>query len=258
MNIYNQEIVQLLLFKALKVSIILIVGLFGLTFINRFIMRALTTYGTPHIRMLINKTIWYGGIILLGITILNELGFQLSALLGAAGVFGVAIAFASQTSMSNVISGIFLLSENFLAIGDSISCGSVQGKIESIDLFSIKVRTTDGKLVRIPNERLIKDTLVNETYYPLRRVEIALAAPGGASLDELLRTIDEAIEQNQYVAKDPKHMVVLHSLSTDASHIIIQVWTPHTDLKIMKNTLIKTLKKLCEEHSIKTLYVMSK
>ena len=258
MNIYNQEIFYLLLFKTLKISIILSFGLLALTLINRLIMRTIKEYGTPHIRMLINKIIWYSGIILLGITILNELGFQLSALLGAAGVFGVAIAFASQTSMSNVISGIFLLSENFLAIGDSISCGSVQGVVASIDLFSIKVRTTDGKLVRVPNERLIKDTLVNETYYPLRRVEIALAVPGAESLDELLRTIDEAIEQNRYVVKDPKHMVILHSLSTDATHIILQVWTQHINLKAMKNTLIKALKKSCEANAIKTLYVMSK
>lgn len=258
MNIYNQEIIHLLLFKVFKISIILVFGLFGLSFINRLITGAIESYGTPHVRMLINKIIWYSGIMLLGITILNELGFQLSALLGAAGVFGVAIAFASQTSMSNVISGIFLLSENFLAIGDSISCGSVKGTVASIDLFSIKVRTTDGKLVRIPNERLIKDTLVNETYYPMRRVEIAMAVPGTTSVDELLHTIDQAIEQNQYVAKDPKHTVVVQSLSTDASHIIIQVWTPHAQLKIMKNTLIKTLKKLCESHNIKTLYIMPK
>lgn len=257
-HMYNQEILSLFLFKLIHISIIISFGLLGITFIARIIAHTLEQRGTPHMRMITNKIIWYSGIILLIITILNELGFQLSALLGAAGIFGVAIGFASQTSMSNVISGLFLLSENFLAIGDSISCGSVQGKVESIDLFSIKVRTPDGKLVRLPNERLIKDTLINETYYPMRRVEIAIAIPGDLPLDELLHTIDKVIEQNQYVAQDPKHMVILQSLSTDASHIIIQVWTSHIHLKIMKNTLIRALKKLCEENSIKTLYVMSK
>jgi len=53
-------------------------------------------------------------------------------------------------------------------------------------------------------------------------------------------------------------MVILHSLSTDATHIILQVWTQHINLKAMKNTLIKALKKSCEANAIKTLYVMSK
>jgi len=254
----TQEMLSLFSLKLVHIGIILSLGLVGITLINRVVMRMLTQHGTPHIRMIINKIIWYSGIILLGITILNELGFQLSALLGAAGIFGIAIGFASQTSMSNLISGLFLLSENFLAIGDLIACDSVQGKVESIDLFSIKIRTLDDKLVRIPNERLIKDTLVNETYYPMRRVEIALAIPGDIPLDNCSRIIDEAIEHNQYVAKNPKHMVVLQSLSTDASHIIIQVWTSHAHLTIMKNTLIRELKKLCEANNIKTLYVMAK
>lgn len=255
---YNQEILSLCVFKLIKISIILISGLLGIAFIDRVVARTLKQRGTPHIRMLINKTIWYGGITLLIITILNELGFQLSALLGAAGIFGIALGFASQTSMSNVISGLFLLSENFLAIGDFISCGSAQGKVESIDLFSIKIRTSDGKLVRIPNERLIKDTLVNETYYALCRVDIAIAIPGDVPLDELLRTIDEVIAHNQYVAQEPKHMVILQSLSTDASHIIIQVWTSHAHIKMMKNTLISALQQLCKANAIKTLYIMSK
>lgn len=255
---YNQEMLYLLLFKAAKLSVILGFGLLGLGLINRLIARALDQRGTPHIRMIITKMIWYGGVILLGITLLNELGFQLSALLGAAGIFGVAIGFASQTSMSNVISGLFLLSESFLSIGDSISCGSVSGIVASIDLFSIKVRTTDGRLVRIPNERLIKDTLVNETYYPMRRVEIAIAIPGAEPLDELLHTIDEVVEHNRYASKTPKHMVVLHSLSSDASHIILQVWTQHNQLKIIKNTLTRELKKQFEVNGIKTLYVMQK
>lgn len=255
---YNQEIVYFFLFKLIKISIILIFCLLGIALITRILTHTLEQRGTPHMRMITNKIIWYSGIILLIITILNEIGFQLSALLGAAGIFGVAIGFASQTSMSNVISGIFLLSENFLAIGDSISCGSVHGKVESIDLFSIKISTSDGKLVRIPNERLIKDTLVNETYYPLRRVEITMAIPGDVPLDTLLHTINDVIDHNQYVAQDPKHIVIVQSLSADASHIIIQVWTPHIHLKIMKNTLIRALKKACEENDIKTLYVMSK
>lgn len=254
---YTQEIFYLVLFKLIKISIILSVGILGIKVLNHVIMRALEQRSTPHIRMIINKIIWYSGIALVSIMVLNELGFQLSALLGAAGIIGIAIGFASQTSMSNVISGLFVLSENFLAIGDIISCGSAQGVVESIDLFSIKIRTFDGKLVRIPNERLIKDTLTNETYYPLRRVEIMLATPGTVPVDKVMQIIDDVIAHNA-VAKDHAHTVLIQSLSTDALHLIIQIWIPNNQLVMMKNTLISALQKEFETHTIKTFYIMPK
>jgi small-conductance mechanosensitive channel len=254
----NQDLLYFLLIKAIKITVILFFGFLAISLIRRLATRALKNRGTLHVQMIVDKIIWYGGILLLCMTVLNELGFHLSALLGAVGIVGVAIGFASQTSMSNVISGIFLLSENFLAINDEITCGSVQGVVQSIDLFSIKIRTNDGRFIRIPNERLIKETLINETYYPVRRVEITMAVAGTTDLDVLLRLIDDAIAHNSYITKEPRYTVTVQSLSTDATHLMIHVWSRYTDFKAMKNMLITTLKNTGEAHAIKTLYIMAK
>lgn len=83
---------------------------------------------SPQSEQLVVRSVYYVAILILFITLLNEFGFRLSAILGAAGIFGVAIGFASQTSFSNIISGIFLISEKPFKVGDVVQVSSNIGK----------------------------------------------------------------------------------------------------------------------------------
>lgn len=113
-----------------------------------------------HIALLIYNIVFYGSLGLIIVSILQDLG--LTSLLGAASIVGIATGFAAQTGLSNIISGIFLLVEDIFEINDTIMFGDkITGTVESIDLFSVKLRTPDGKLVRIPNEALLKNPVTN-------------------------------------------------------------------------------------------------
>jgi len=246
------------LWKATRIILYVIIGLPLLNVITRAIMRALGDYGTAHVRMLLSKVIYYCGFSFIIISILNELGFQLSALLGAAGIAGVAIGFASQTSMSNLISGLFLLSEGFLSIGDLIKCGTVYGTVEAIDLFSVKVRTFDNQLIRVPNERLIKENLINVTYYPVRRAEIAISVPGDQKLNQVVTLINDVVNANEFAVKDPAHDIVFTSLSSSALHITLRVWTNKKTFMALKQSLLPEIKAQLTDNGIKPLYVIAK
>lgn len=105
---------------------------------------------------------------------LRELGIDPQVLLGAAGLFTVAVGFASQTSISHLISGLFLMAEQPFRVGDLISVDGVTGEVLSIDLLSVKLRTFDNQMVRLPNEAMLKSTLHNLTRFPIRRVDLVL------------------------------------------------------------------------------------
>ena len=106
---------------------------------------------------------------------LDQLGADLSVLFGAAGIITLALGFASQTSASNLISGIFLIGDNTFSVGDTISVGSTTGQVLSIDLLSVKLRKFDNVLVRIPNETLIKTEVTTLTRFPIRQDPAQLA-----------------------------------------------------------------------------------
>ncbi len=95
--------------------------------------------------------------------VLYEFGMNPMALIGAAGVLGVAVGFAAKTSIANVISGLFLLVERPFELGDKIDAAGAQGTVQAINLFAVILKTTDGKMVRVPHEKLLKSVIVNET-----------------------------------------------------------------------------------------------
>ena len=85
------------------------------------------------LRLVFGKLIKYSGYVVIVLTIFSKLGINFSAVLGAAGIAGIAIGFAAQTSISNIISGLFLISEKSINIGDYISVDSdTAGTVKSL------------------------------------------------------------------------------------------------------------------------------
>lgn len=138
---------------------------------------------TPQQSMLLRRIVFYVVLILFLATAIQELGFQISALLGATGILTVAIGIASQTSLSNIISGIFIIGEKPFQIGDTIKVNELQGEVVSIDFLSVKIRTSENTMVRIPNEVLIKSPVTNISYFPIRRADLLVSVAYKADIE---------------------------------------------------------------------------
>lgn len=149
---------KLHVFAIRKALFILIVGYFVAKALSNMVMRFNFAHMSNHGQVLLKRGVLYGVLILMFISALRELGFDLSVVLGAAGILSVAIGFASQTSASNLISGLFLMMERPFSIGDVIRVEQTTGEVISIDLLSVKIRTFDNLFVRIPNESMIKNS----------------------------------------------------------------------------------------------------
>lgn len=106
---------------ATKAGTILLIGIPLLIIATIAASRATRKRVSAQSAMIVRKIVLYGGGTMLLITVLYQLGFQFTALLGAAGVVGLAIGFASQTSVSQVISGLFLIGEKPFEVGDVIT-----------------------------------------------------------------------------------------------------------------------------------------
>ena len=157
--------------------------------------------------MIVRKGIFYTGAFIILITVLRLMGFKLTALLGAAGIAGIAIGFASQTSISNIISGLFLISEKPFAVDDVIKVGDTMGIVLSIDLLSIKIRTFDNLYIRIPNEKIIKEELINVTRFPIRRLNIDISVSYKEDLSKVKGILMEIARNNPYCLENPERII---------------------------------------------------
>lgn len=181
---------------------------------------------------------------------MNEFGFKISALLGAAGVFGVAIGFASQTSVSNIISGIFLISEKPFVIGDAVEIGGTLGIVDSIDLLSIKMKTFDNRYVRIPNETMIKSEVINLTRFDIRRAQIVVGVAYKEDVRKVLDVLRDIAANISGAMTDPEPLIQVDSFGDSSININFGVWTQTSNAVNMKTELIIAVKERFDKEGI--------
>ena len=246
-----------------RILLIVAIGLPIVKLISSLSGRAAGKRFSPQNVMLTRKFVFYGGACLLFVMILQELGFSVGAILGAAGIAGIALGFASQTSLSNLISGLFLISEKPFELGDVIRIGDTFGLVLSIDLLSVKLRRFDNTYVRIPNESLIKSELTNITRFPIRRFDLNLGVAYKEDIDRTIEILQEIIDSNPHALKEPAPIVLFTGFGASALEIFVGVWFEKTDFLALRSSLMPEIKRRLDEEGIeipfphRTLYAGS-
>jgi small-conductance mechanosensitive channel len=188
--------------------------------------------------LLVRKLIRYTGFTVAALTIFNRLGIDVSALLGAAGIAGIAVGFAAQTSVSNVISGLFLISEKPFLVGDSIQVADVSGIVQSIDFLSVKIQTFDNRFIRVPNETIIKSNVVNVTRYPIRRLDVWLSISYREDLERVKRILEEIARDNVYVLDNPEPLILIDKFDASGISILFGPWFEKSSYLSLKNSIM--------------------
>jgi small-conductance mechanosensitive channel len=230
-------------FERLIIALVFLAIALPLVYFVRGRIRAVVTKKhSEHYGMLASKIIHYVLMVLVIVIFLTELGLSLTPLLGAAGVLGVAIGFASQTSVSNIISGFFLIAERPFSVGDVIKVGETTGVVLSIDTLSAKLRTFDNKFVRIPNETLVKSEVINITKFPIRRVDVTVSVAYKEDLGRVRALLMNIAESNPMALQEPAPLVNFHMFNASSVDLLFLVWTTRENYIQLKNELNEAVK----------------
>lgn len=236
--------------RAIRFALILLIGLPLLYIATRGAARILTRHVSAHAGMVISKGVFYAGVVVLILTGLRELGFQLTALLGAAGIMGVAIGFASQTSLSNIISGLFLVWEKPFLVGDAIKVGDTVGVVYSIDLMSTKLRTFDNRFIRIPHEQLIKTEVTNITRFPIRRHDIQIGVAYKEDVAKVIRVLKEVADKNPHCLDEPEPIIIFTDFGDSSLNFLFGVWFAKDDFIVLRNSIMREIKERFDAEGI--------
>ncbi len=197
---------------------------------------------SSHAIILLRRGIFWGVFVLFFVTGLNQLGFKLGVLMGAAGVLTVAIGFASQTSVSNLISGLFVLGERSFSIGDVIQVGTTTGEVLSVDLLSVKLRTFDNLFIRIPNEQLIKSEVTTITKFPIRRFDCIVGVAYDSDIKKVQEVLLQVATDSILCLDEPPPLFIIRGFSASSIDIQFSVWATRENFLEMKNTLHRNIK----------------
>ncbi|WP_339723641.1 mechanosensitive ion channel family protein [uncultured Paraglaciecola sp.] len=241
---------QLHIFAITKALLILIVGYFVAKIVSTAVLRIDFAHLGTHGKVQLRRAIFYGIFILMLFSALRELGFDLSVLLGAAGILSVAVGFASQTSASNLISGLFLMMERPFSIADIIRVGDTTGEVISIDLLSVKLRTFDNLFVRIPNESMIKSQVTTLTKFPIRRADLQIGIAYKEDIEQVKLILAEVAAKNTLCLDEPAPLFILLGFGSSSVDIQFSVWAKRENFLRLKNTMYQEIKKAFDVQGI--------
>ena len=214
--------------------------------LTRMLRRRVDAQGAMIARLLV----YYGVMVVFGLAALQQLGVELSVLVGAAGVLTVAIGFAAQTSAANVISGLFLLGEQPFVIGDIIQVSGQTGEVVSIDLMSVKLRTFANLLVRVPNETLLKSEITNLTHFPIRRFDLQVRIRFGVDLTRARAVLKEVADAHPLSLDEPAPLILFVEFGESGAQVQFSVWAATPSYLDLANSIPDRVREAFEAEGI--------
>ncbi len=232
------------------VGALIILGIPILILVSKWIRQYTKKKMSAQQAMILSKFILYFGLVIIMLSILQKLKFPLATLYGSAGIIGIALAFASQTSVSNIISGLFLIAERPFGVDDIIKIGDMTGVVLSVDVLSIKLRTFDNKFVRIPNETIVKSELTNITKFPIRRVDLNVGVAYKEDIGRVREILLDVAKKNPLCLNDPEPIVIFTGFGNSSLDFLFGVWAVKADWLKLKNGIAEDVKRRFDEKGI--------
>jgi small-conductance mechanosensitive channel len=186
------------------------------------------------------STMLHYAILLLGFFVaLGALGIDLTKLTILAGAFSVGIGFGLQNIVNNFVSGLILLFERPIKVGDVIEVGGNVGEVTRIGIRASVIRTADGSEVIVPNGSLISSQVTNWTFSDRKRaVEVSVNVTGGADPQHVVELLKTTAAAHPGVAKEPPPHVYVTNFSAGALTFQLRAWIDrYEDLAQLRSDL---------------------
>ena len=200
----------------------------------------------------ISKLVNYVVLVLGFFIAIAVLGFDLTRLTILVGAFGVGLGFGLQNIINNFVSGIILLFERPIKVGDVIQLGGNEGVVKHIGIRASIVRVSNGSEFIVPNGSLISDTVTNWTYTDrLRRIDLPLTVAVPADAHQIMELLKHTAMGQAPVLKDPPPEVLLGGVAGDSMSFELRVWTSQSeDWARIRSDLALAVRAAMVEHNI--------
>lgn len=230
--------------------IFLIIGVIASSIVlSEVSRRTLLSRVNRGLQEVIAVSIQYIAIILGVILVLQSNGINLSSLTVFAGVLGIGIGFGLQNLASNFFSGLILLFEQTVKVGDYIELGELKGTIEKITIRSTIVRTEDDVFVIVPNQKFMDNDTINWSYGGRNcRIHVPLTVAHETDLLELTEALFASARNEPRVLSDPAPDVWFDGFGENGLNFQLLIWIDDPD----NNEVIRSSLNFRIAHELKT------
>ncbi len=222
-------------------------------FFRKLLRRTLPRWMPMDIALAVTRTVYYT-IWFLGIASILQYVFniKLGSLLVAGGIAGIVLGFASQTVISNLLSGIFIYFDRPFKVGDAVDLPGqgISGVVTDIHIMSTRIRTWDGVYVRIPNQQLFNSVIKNLLVNAARRIEFKVGISYSSDIDKARRIMLEVADKHPFVLAEPEPEVFVEEYGSSSVNLSFRVWAPSSKWFDVRKALLEEIKKRFDEEGI--------
>ncbi len=165
------------------------------------------------------------------IAALGRVGVQTASVIAVLGAAGLAVGLALQGSLSNLAAGVLLVMFRPFRAGEYVDLGGVAGTVQSVQIFSTTMRTADGKIIVIPNGKIIAGNIINFSREPARRNEFIIGVAYDSDIDQVKQILTDIIQSEDRILKDREITVRLNELGASSINFVVRAWSNSGDLQ---------------------------
>ena len=204
------------------------------------------------VQISITRLIHYALVLLGFILAVMALGVELTNLTILGGAFGIGIGFGLQAIVNNFASGLILLFERPVKIGDTIELGEQWGVIKKLGLRATVVQTYDNAEIVVPNSDLISNQVTNWTLAERRvRIKVNVGVAYGSDVGLVLQILMECAEENELIIKDPAPQALFMGFGDSSLDFELRVWVADfADRRIVPSDLHQAIDRKFRQSNI--------
>lgn len=192
----------------------------------------------------------YGIIAFAIIAALGRVGVQTASVIAVLGAAGLAVGLALQGSLSNLAAGVLLVTFRPFRSGEYVDLGGVAGTVQNVQIFSTTLRTVDGKIVVVPNGKIIAGNIINFSREPLRRNEFIIGVAYDADIDQVKQILTDIVMADARILQEQGVTVRLNELGASSLNFVVRAWSKSSDLQEVYWDVLEKVKKALDAHGI--------
>ena len=188
--------------------------------------------------------------VLVVIALIGYVGIDTSAITALIASLGVGVGLAINGTLSNLAGGILILITRPFKDDDYIDACGYSGTVEDIRICHTKLRTTDNKVIYLPNGKLSTSEIVNYSEKDLRRVDLTFSISYSDDFEKAKKVIEEVWNQNELILKDPAPSVRVSALSASSIDLTAKVWCKNEDYWTVNFDMLEQVKTAFDQNGI--------
>lgn len=188
--------------------------------------------------------------VIVGITVLSQLGVNMTTIIATLSAATVAIGLALKDSLSNVASGALIIINKPFKIGDFLNIEDLEGTVTKIEIMYTTIITNDNKQISIPNSKLTTSTIINYTAQENRRVDLKFSISYSQNITDAKNVIRSVIEQHNNIVKEIEPSIVVSEHAENCIVLSVKVWCYKKNYWDVYFQLLEEVKNAFDENNI--------